>query len=161
MKIFLQIKIKLKTIEFPISQLIIGYNDYPLYNIKEGRNLVDNYLKQKSNINNNNAIEKIFTYDNSNNFNTFYNTIIDQYKKYEESIANNYLSNLKNETIKNIKKFVSSDPNNTDDINKYILFYNIDFLLKNYIFDSKKQIMYLFKNNKIKFNITGLIINTK
>ena len=143
--------------ESPIPQLIIGYNDYPLYNIKEARNLLDNYLKQQPGINNNNVIEKIFTDKNINNFNKFYNTINNQYEKYDNSIANNYLSNLKNETIQNIKKFVSSDPNNTDDINKYILFYNIDFLLKNYIFDSKKtNYMYLFKNNKkIKFNITG------
>ena len=91
-------------LEPPIPQLIIGYNDYPLYNIKEGRNLVDNYLKQNSEFNNKNVIQEIFTYDNSNNFNTFYNTITDQYKKYEDPIANNYLSNLKNETIQNIKK---------------------------------------------------------
>ena len=144
-------------------QLIIGYNDYPLYNIKEGRNLVDNYIKQNNNdennndINSNNVMQKIFTNKNISNFKKFYSSIYNYYNSSNNLITNDYLTNLKNETIQNIKKFVSSDINDTDDINNYILFYNIDFLLKSYIFNAK-QINYieLFKNNKkTKFNITG------
>lgn len=143
-------------------QLIIGYNDYPLYNIKEGRNLVDNYIKQNdnsnnNNINNNNVIQKIFTRKNISNFNKFYTSIYNYYNRSNNLITNDYLTNLKNETIQNIKKFVSSDINDTDDINNYILFYNIDFLLKSYIFNAKQtNYIELSKNNKKrKFNITG------
>lgn len=145
----------------PAPRLIIGYNDYPLYNIKEGRNLVDNYLKKNKNLKNNKdikiPIQEIFTYDNSNNFNNFYNTVSADYEKYRSFSSSDSLSNLKNETIKNIKKFVSADPNDTDDINNYILFYNIDFLLKNYIFNTKKtNYIELIKNNiKTRFNVTN------
>ena len=125
------------------NNFIININsngdDLPFYNI----NKLENYIGKFSNQNkiyNESILKDIFSIKNKEinsrliKFNNFLN---EQYnlKNGDKNESNEEkINSLKIKTIESIKKFVSSENNSIDNINEYIIFYNIDFLLKNYIF---------------------------
>lgn len=139
--------------------LFIDYNQYPYYDIDK----LENNITTFSNKNKlNNPIVNIFSsYDISDtNLKEFSKFLEDKYTKSIDTQTTEKIATMRKKAIENIKKFVSNEKSSdTIDINKYITFYNIDFLLKNYIFKkSDRNILKLYENknsNLLNYLVTG------
>lgn len=139
--------------------LFINYNQYPYYDIDK----LENNITTFSNKNKlNNPIVNIFSsYDISNtNLKEFSKFLEDKYTKSTDTQTTEKIAVMRKKAIENIKKFVSNEKSSDAiDINKYITFYNIDFLLKNYIFKkSDRNILKLYENknsNLLNYLVTG------
>ena len=128
-------------------QLLINYNQYPYYDIDKLENNITTFSNKNSI---NNPLINIFsTYDSSNNIENLSKFLEDKYTKSIDTQTTERVSSMKKKAIENIKKFVSNEKSlDSIDINKYITFYNIDFLLKNYIFKkSDRNIIKLYERN--------------
>ena len=139
------IGIKIPNDKILAPQLFINYDQYPYYDIDKLENNITTFSNKNSI---NNPFVNIFSsYDLSkNNINKLSKFLED---KYTNSIDTERISSMKKKAIENIKKFVSNEKSSDAiDINKYITFYNIDFLLKNYVFKkSDRNIIKLYEEN--------------
>ena len=145
-------------IKYP--KLKINYNEYPFYNKNKFEVYTENFANT-INLKNNEIIPLIFsTYDpsyiNLTNFDNYLN------KKYEDSSGNKTKETfeLQKEIIEIVKKNIEKNDTNIN-IKKYITFYNIDFLLKRYLFnnDNKNQNkIKLYKNSNNTSTETEFII---
>lgn len=145
--------------EITNPNLFISYNQYPYYDIDKLENNITTFSNKNSL---NNPIVNIFsTYDISDtNLKDFSKFLEDKYTKSTDNQSTEKIAAMKKKVIENIKKFVSSEKSSDIiDINKYITFYNIDFLLKNYIFKkSDRTILKLYENNNsnlLNYLVTG------
>ena len=141
--------------------LYINYNQYPYYDIDKLENNI-NTFSNKENIKN--PFKDIFLSDISiadysilTNLNKFNKFLEDKYDttKNDSYNTNEKIALMKQKLISDIKKYVEKDNNNID-ITKYITFYNIDYLLKNYIFTNNSKIKLEKENGQLKdFLIKG------
>lgn len=141
--------------------LFISYNQFPYYDIDKLENNITTFSNNKNPSLNNPIVNIFSSYDISDtNLKDFSKFLEDKYTKLTDTQTTEKVANMKKKAIENIKKFVSNE-NSSDiiDINKYITFYNIDFLLKNYIFKkSDRTILKLYENNNsnlLNYLVTG------
>tara|TARA_R110002072_G_scaffold111229_2_gene239288 strand:- start:5162 stop:7048 length:1887 start_codon:yes stop_codon:yes gene_type:complete len=141
------IEIKIPNDKISAPQLYINYDQYPYYDIDKLENNITTF-SNKNTIKN--PLVNIFSsYDLSNNIENLSNFLEDKYTKSIDTQTTERVSSMKKKAIENIKKFVSNEKSTDSiDISKYITFYNIDFLLKNYIFKkSDRNIIKLYEQN--------------
>lgn len=141
--------------------LFISYDQYPYYDINKLENNIASFSNKKSPSLTNPIVNIFSSFDISNiNLTNFLNFLEEKYTKSSELQLTSKIDELKKKTIENIKKFVSNEKlTDSIDINKYMTFYNIDFLLKNYIFKkSNRNILKLYENNNnslLNYLVTG------
>lgn len=130
------------------ENLYISYNKYPYYDQDKLENNINTFVNNNKNKDIRIPYDIFYDINNKDILNDFNKFLEEKYKNTEIiSTGNDKITNIIKNYMNDLKKYISSSKDDQSvDINKYITFYNINFLLKNYFFKNNNFID-LFKFN--------------